>query len=315
MLFVTCACQRDYRGAVASVTIGTTTSEVNALVLIAEDQGYFAGNGLKVVHKIYPSGVAAIDGLLNHEVDLATGSEFAFANEVLSEQDIRTIGAISRSSIEYLVGRVDRGIENLSDLKGRTIGVPLGSRPEFALDRFLFLRGIDTTEVTLVDVPVNESVQALASGKVDAVAAWQPYIDRLRDQMGAQVVSWSVQEDQPSYTLVMTRGKWTEENGPAIARFLKSLVQAERFVADDPDAARSFVQTELNYDKDYMADVWPSYRFSVTLDETLVVVMEDQARWIIGRQLIPEQETPNFVNSIYVDGLVEVRPAAVSIIR
>jgi NitT/TauT family transport system substrate-binding protein len=268
-----------------------------------------------VTHEIYPSGVAALGGLFDDEVDLATGSEFAFVGEVLSQQDICTIGAINRSSSEYLVGRIDRGINDIADLEGKTIGVPLGSRPEFALDRFLYLRGIEASVATLVDVPVNQSVDALVSGKVDAVAAWQPYINRIREQMGDQVVAWSVQEDQPSYTLAMCRGEWAVENGDLIARFLKALVMAESYVADHPDEARAFVQAKLNYDADYMRSVWPAYRFSVMLDQTLVVAMEDQARWVINRGLTTDRQTPNFVNYIYADGLEAANPEAVNIIR
>jgi NitT/TauT family transport system substrate-binding protein len=176
------------------------------------------------------------------------------------------------------VGRLDRGITSIDDLRGKTIGVPLGSRPEFAMDRLLYYRGIDTPEVTLVDVPVNRSMAALVNGEVDAVAAWQPCIDRIREQIGDQVVVWSVQEDQPSYTLAMCGGEWAAENGPVIVRFLKSLVQAESYVADHPEAARTFIQAKLNYDADCMASVWPGYRFSVALDPALVVAMEDQAR-------------------------------------
>jgi len=309
------SCQGGDPGPLTSLRIGTTKSEVNLLILIAQDQGYFADNGLEVIHEIYPSGVAALDGLLDDEVDLATGSEFAFVGQVLAQKDVRSIGAISRSSIEYLVGRVDRGIHELGDLKGKTIGVPLGSRPEFALDRFLYFRGIEESDVTLVDVPVNQSVEALVGGRVDAVAAWQPYIDQIQEQMGDQVVSWSAQEDQPSYTLVMCQGEWAGDNQKSIARFLQSLVQAESYGVNHPEAVRALMQEKLNYDADYVASVWPDYRFSVLLDQTLVVAMEDQARWIISHNLSSKRQMPNFVNYIYFDGLEAVKPEAVNVIR
>ena len=309
------SCRGGYSGPVASVSIGTTKSEVNSLVLIAQEQGYFAKNGLDVTHEIYPSGAAALEGVSNHEIDMATGSEFAFVRRVLSQQDVRAITVITRSSIEYLVGRVDRGINSVADLKGKTIGVPLGSRPEFALDRFLYFRGIDASEVTLVDVPVDQSVEALASGQVDAVAAWQPYVDQIRNRMGAQVVSWSTQADQPSYTLLMSSAEWIGENQDVVVRFLRALVEAERYVAANPEAVRTLVQERSNYSKEYVVSVWPNYSFSILLDQALVVAMEDQARWMIGKNLSSAQETPNFVNHIFFDGLETVKPEAVNIIR
>jgi len=309
------ACRGDDPAPVTSVALGTTSSEVNALILIAQDLGYFASNGLNVAQTTYPSGVAALDGLFDGEVDLATGSEFAFVNRVLAEQDICTIGAISRSSIEYLVGRVDRGIEALADLEGKTLGVPLGSRPEFALSRFLYLHGIDATAVTLVDVPVNRAVDALANGEVDAVTAWQPYIDRIQERMGDEVVRWSVQQGQPSYTLLMCRGEWAGDHGELLTRFLTALVQAESYIVHNPEAARAAIQQRLGYDADYMASVWPDYSFSVMLDQALVVAMEDQARWIITNDLDTDRQTPDFLDYVYFDGLETVKPEAVNVIR
>jgi NitT/TauT family transport system substrate-binding protein len=309
------ACQGAGAPPATSLVLGTTSNEVNSLILIAQDLGYFAGNGLNVVDKTYPSGVAALDGLFDGAVDLATGSEFAFVNRVLAGDDICTIGAISRSSIEYLVGRADRGLETVADLEGKTIGVPLGSRPEFALDRFLYLRGIDPAAVTLVDVPAPLSPDALANGDVDAVATWQPYVDRIRERIGEDIVSWTMQQDQPSYTLVMCKGTWADDHGELLTRLLSALVQAESYVIHNPEAARAAIQAHLGYSTDYIEDVWPDYSFSVMLDQALVVAMEDQARWIITHNLGPDRRTPDFLDYVYFAGLETVKPEAVNVIR
>jgi ABC-type nitrate/sulfonate/bicarbonate transport system substrate-binding protein len=309
------ACQGPGSPPATSIVLGTTSSEVNALILIAQELGYFASNGLNAAHRTYPSGVAALDGLFKGEVDLATGSEFAFVNRVLAEQDICTLGAISRSSIEYLVGRIDRGLETLDDLEGKTIGLPLGSRPEFALDRYLYLHGIDAATVTLVDVPVDRAEEALVNGDVDAVGAWQPYVDRIRARLGPGVVTWSLQQDQPSYTLLMCKGEWADTHKELLTRFLSALVQAESYIVHNPDAARAAIQEQLDYSPDYMASVWPDYSFALLLDQARVVAMEDQARWIISNNLSPDRQTPDFLDYIYFDGLETVKPEAVNVIR
>jgi len=309
------SCQGDYSGPTASLNVGITTNEVNLLILVAEEQGYFTNNGLDIVEKMYPSGVAGLGGLLDHEVELVTGSEFALVGQVLSGKDICTIAAINRSAIEYLVGRVDRGISNVVDLEGKTVGVPLGSRPEFALHRFLYFQGVDVSELTLVDVPVAQSVDALVSGEVDAVAAWEPYTGEAKQRLGGQVVSWSVQEDQPSYNLVMSRADWTRENQELITRFLRSLVQAEAYVAVNPEAARALMREKYSYDEGHMANVWPEHSFSVLLDQALVVAMEDQARWILSQDLAGERQMPDFMTNICEEALEAVKPEAVSLIR
>jgi ABC-type nitrate/sulfonate/bicarbonate transport system substrate-binding protein len=309
------SCRTQAPVSLNAVSIGTTASEVNALILIAKEQGYFTGNGINLIHRTYPSGAAALAAVLAHEVDLATGSEFAFVGQILAAKEICTLASIDRSSLEHLVARRDGGISDLVDLKGKTVGVPIASRPEFALDRFLFFRGIDVSELTLVDVPVDQSVEALAGGKVDAVASWQPYVDRAKERLGGQIVTWSIQEDQPSYTLVMSKAGWAVENRELATRFLRSLVQAEEYVAGKPEAARALLYERLGYDQAYINSVWAEHAFSILLDQALVVAMEDQARWIINKNSAGNEQMPDLVVHICSEALEGVKPEAVNLIR
>ncbi len=297
------------------ITIGTTTSEVNSLIHIAQDMGYFNANGLDVTIQVYASGNAAIQGILNGEADMATASEFAFAGKVLSKEDIRIIGVINRSSVEYLVARKDRGINAISDLKGKRIGVPMRSRPEFALGRLLFLRGIDVSDVTMANVSPAQAVNAIVNGEVDAVSIWQPYVYRIQDRLADEVIVWSAQNAQASYNGVVATDKWTAEHPDLIRRVLKSLIQAETYNASNPEEARAIIRQKLDYSEEYMAAVWPDYQFSVSLDQSLVAAMEDEARWMMSNSLTAEKQVPNFPDYIYDEGLKAIRPGSVGIIR
>jgi ABC-type nitrate/sulfonate/bicarbonate transport system substrate-binding protein len=309
------ACRSQASDPPDTVSVGTTTNEVNTLILVAKEQEYFSGNGIDLIHKIYPSGVAGLGGVLAHEVDLATGSEFALVGQVLASEELCTIASIDRSSVEHLVARQDRGIHDLADLKGKTIGVPLNSRPEFALDRFLYFQGIDVSELNMVDVPVNQSVEKLVSGAVDAVATWQPYVDQAVERLGGQVVTWSVQEGQPSYTLVMSRMDWVAENQDVVARFLRALAQAEEYVVRNPEAARALLHKSLGLDEAYIASGWPEHTFSIQMDQALVVAMEDQARWIMNKNPAASMQMPDMLRHFCSEGLEHVKPEAVNLIR
>lgn len=66
------------------------------------------------------------------------------------------------------------GIAKLADLKGKKIGVEVGLVDHLLLLNGLKKAGLSENDVTIVPTPTNQAPQVLASGQVDAVAAWQP---------------------------------------------------------------------------------------------------------------------------------------------
>ena len=62
----------------------------------------------------------------------------------------------------------------MKDLKGKKIGVEVGFVDHLLLLKALESAGMTESDVTLVNIPTNELPNALASGAVDAISAWQP---------------------------------------------------------------------------------------------------------------------------------------------
>jgi NitT/TauT family transport system substrate-binding protein len=82
-----------------------------------------------------------------------------------------------------------------------------------------------------------------------------------------------------------------------------------------PKEAKAIVKKRLKYDDAYVAAIWPQHEFSLSLDQSLILAMEDEARWMIKNNLTKEKQIPDFVNYIYTDGLKAIKPEAVRIIR
>jgi NitT/TauT family transport system substrate-binding protein len=66
------------------------------------------------------------------------------------------------------------GLKSLKDLKGKKIGVEIGFVDHLLLLKGLEANGMKESDVELVNIPTAETPKALASGDVDAIAAWQP---------------------------------------------------------------------------------------------------------------------------------------------
>jgi NitT/TauT family transport system substrate-binding protein len=229
---------------------------------------------------------------------------------------IRIIGNMDKAEFIFLVGRKDRGIEGVSDLRGKRVGTTFGTVAHFHLGRFLNLNGLDIRDITLVDVKTpKEWVNAVADGDIDAIATAQPYARLAKERLGAGGVFWPAQSGQPLHGLVIASQEWITRHPEPTRRFLKSLAQAEEYVIRHPAQAKAIVQKRLNLDAAYMETVWSQNQFSLSLDQALIVTMEDEARWMVMNNLTGEKNIPNFLDYVYEEALRTIKPEAVNIIR
>ena len=307
------ACSRKME----SITIGYPPFESATLLYLAEDQKLFSRNGLHVTCRRYDTGVATLGGILNGEVDIAVGvGEFPLVARALQKDKMRIIGNIDKAEFIYLIGRKDRGIEKLSDLKGKRVGTTFGTAAHFHLGRFLDLHGMNMQDINLVDVKTPEQwVNAVVNGDIDAISTAQPYADSVKDSLGANAVVWAAQSGQPLYGLIISSEDWITKHPELATGFLQSLALAEEYLLRHPAESKAIVQKRLNLDVAYLETIWSQNQFTLSLDQSLIVTMEDQARWMIANGLTSEKRIPDFCDYIYSDSLKAVKPEAVNMIR
>ena len=308
---------KDYSGKMESITIAYSPFESTGLLWIADDQHAFSRNGLNATLRKYDTGVGSLDGLLKGEADIAAGvAEFPLVGRALQKAKIRIVGNIDKADFIYLVGRKDRGIAKASDLKGKKVGTTFRTVAHFYLGRFLDLNGMNAQDITLVDIRTPEGwVNAVANGDIDAISTAQPYAKLAKERLGDQAVVWPVQSGQFVHGLVISSNEWITKHPEVVTRLLKSLAQAEEYVIRNPAQAKAVIQKRLNLDAAYMETVWSQNQFSLSLDQSLITTMEDEARWMIKNKLTDAGEVPDFLNHIYEDALKAIKPEAVNIIR
>jgi ABC-type nitrate/sulfonate/bicarbonate transport system substrate-binding protein len=307
------SCSKGYSGKAETINFGANPSGSCGLIYIAQERGFFASEGLTVNVKDYDSGSAAIDAVLNGGMDIAWSSEFRLVRGAFTKEKINAVAVINRFTDQFIFGRIDGGVKNIADLKGKKIGVPRNTITEFYLTLFLMFNRVSINDVVLVDVLPAQAMDALTTGKVDAAVVWEPYSSQIKVQLADRAVVWSVQNAQPGFGVICSRNDWLAENPQTIIRFLKSIAQAEDYIIRNTEAARRIIQTRLNYDDVAMDTVWSECQFSISLDQSFILAMEDEARWMTSNSLTTEKTIPNFLDYVYTDGLKAVKPDAVKI--
>ncbi len=101
----------------------------------------------------------------------------------MTNGDALVTGATGKPSVGILINDYSNGndmlvarpgIASIADLKGKKIGVEVGFVAHLLALKALESAGLTADDVEWVNTPTNETPQVLASGAVDAIAAWQP---------------------------------------------------------------------------------------------------------------------------------------------
>lgn len=304
-----------YTGPSAQVTIGTALNDQSGLIWIAEQRGYFSENGLNATIKIFQAGRYAMSALLDGDVDVATVAEFVFVVSAMRDEKIRILGSICKADGHYLLARKEGKIREARDLKGKRIGIPLQTSAEFYLGRYLQLHGMNLHDVTAIDIQPTQLGEALTKGVVDAVLIWDPYAYAIEKTLGGNPVVRPAQGGQPWHWLLIAGNDYISNHTELIDRLLRSLYQAERFAVDNPAKAKRIVQERLNMDEAYIERAWPTIRLKLSLDQGLIIAMEDQSRWMIGRDQASNLRMPYYPSHVYWHSLEKANPASVTMIR
>ena len=317
--FVYLNSQNSYLGKTENISFGTflggSLEPYAALVYVAQGQGFFAQNGINLTITDYTSATNALNAALNSQVNLAISSEYAFVDtNVLKQGNLNIIATIDKSQSVSIVCRKDRSIETIPDLAGKKIGLTFQIAPQFYLARFLELNNINIQNVSQVNIPTTQYVTAIVNGTVDAVVVSDSSISQIENQLPNDTVVWSVQSNQLLDMIVSGRNDWIMQHPDLVTRFLKSLVKAEDYSVNHVAEAQSIVQRRLNITSSVIREKWSRHQFSLSLDQSLILAMQDESRWMIQTNLTNSTIIPNFVNYINVNGLESVKPDSVNII-
>ncbi len=313
------ACTRsDQQSASApeKATIAYTTSTDAVLAQVAQIKGYYLREGLNVVPHVHTYGKPALDEVLEGKADFATVAETPVMFAIMKGAKISVIATILTSNkYNAIVARKDKGILSPQDLKGRKIAATLGTTSDFFMDAFLTTHGISRQDLKVVDGKPQEMEDTLVNGDVDAVSLFNPNLVEVEKKLGNKVVAFY---DENIYTLtfnVVARQDFIQKNPDMVKKVLRALMKAEEFVRQSPAEAQQLVADSSKMDIALLRDVWADADFSVSLDQSLVLALEDESRWAIENRLIRKTTIPNYLDYIYFGGLESLKPRAVRILR
>jgi NitT/TauT family transport system substrate-binding protein len=127
-------------------------------------------------------------------------------------------------------------IGQMSELRGRRIGVESTALGALVLARALGLHGMQPRDVTVVQVPVFDQERAYRAGRIDAAVTFEPTRSRLM-AAGGRVIFDSQEIAGEIVDLLVVRPAALPQAAPALRALVAAWFRAQAFAAAHPDEA------------------------------------------------------------------------------
>jgi sulfonate transport system substrate-binding protein len=212
-----------------------------------------AGYDIDVVYTEFESGPPENEAFASGLQDVGVMGNVPAVSGIAAGQNRSIIGiAYNGEKTEAVLVSADSDIQSVAELKGKKIGLVVGSIAQNLLNILLEENGLSVDDVELINLSTGEQQEALATGQVDAVATWEPTITKIKSSGVGKVLADGT-------------GVFLGEN-PIIAR--------TEYVEANPEIVKIFLEeyqkaaTELNANREKYAQ---EYSDKFNLDADLIV--------------------------------------------
>ena len=241
------ACGGRTEGETAPVRVAYAPVVLDLPFFLGKDTGLFERKGVTIDARVFTSANDMVNALVADQVDVVTGvslvpvlnleAQFPGRVRILFHSKMT-----ASSAYDGIVVRSDSSLKNLSDLKGHKIAVYPGTTATNLLRAFLGDRGIQPKEVEIIALPPASHLNALSSGTVDALMAYEPTLTAAVIEQNARRLFGSiyVEMQNPSPISVTIVSRRFERSNPAlVAALSEGFQEAILQVRADPDGSRA----------------------------------------------------------------------------
>jgi NitT/TauT family transport system substrate-binding protein len=282
------------------IRIGVDSYNFSFQFRVAQAAGIFRKHGIDADISTYSFGIDTINAAILGQTDSAEGMDYAVASRFSENNNLRIVAHIGGPSPdgEKLYTRLPE-VRQVSDLKGKVLGVKKGTVNEYIWGKVFEIHGIDPKEVEQVYLGSSaELLAAYQTGEVDAFWA-SPEVERaVLDIPGSRLLG-NLDLAQTVYRgYLLLNEAFIRQNGAGVVRLLRALDEATAYIAAHPEETARIIYDDLKVPKETVLESIKFYNYDVRLGQEDIDHLANVANWSVEHGLIKNRyDIRQFVHS------------------
>jgi NitT/TauT family transport system substrate-binding protein len=280
--FIGCAKEKTASVPEKTITIGVMPDVESIPFIIAEKNGYFEKEGVKVKIEHFTSAkdrdsalqTGKLDGVITDVLAVVFANEGGINLKIISKND---------GNIELMAGKAS-GITAINELKGKSIGMSTNTIMEYSADKMLEASQIKGENVNKVAIPpLPTRLEMLQGGKIDAAILPEP-LAGLAVKNGAKVLNSTDQMANKAGAIAFT-AKSLQESPKEVKAVFRAYNDAVAYLQKEPASSYiDFVIKEQGFPAEIKDSIkLPKYTKAELPSEK---ILNDVVKWMKAKNLI-----------------------------
>lgn len=303
-----------------SIKIGIQMSPAMAVVMVADDRGFFEKSGVHVEIVPFTAGKFALQAQLAGSIDYSVSGEVPTCLAVLQGNRINVVSQVverTTNEVRVVAWRETEISEPEIYFKKakRKLSTSLGGGPE--MYTYTFLKDIRVTpdEVEIVSQKPEDMPASLESRSVDAIAVFDPFAFIAEKRLGEKAITFADRKLYSELYVLNASPDQLREYPKQLEQILNALIQAAEFIEAHPSDAKDIVARYTKLDLDVVNGIWGNFAFRPALTRELIDTWNDEVEWAKQTDKVPKSVArPDFRHDVISEAFLRhVSPTSVKI--
>ena len=226
------------------IKIGVIVYPGFAPFFIADEKGYFEKEGVNAKIVLISDPNQAIPLLESNEVQLLFSS--ADFTTIIADAGVDA-KEIFASDIGYGSDGllVKNDVNNISDLKGKTIYLGMGYPSHFLFRYLTKQAGLKNDDVTLIDMGADQVGAAFVARQIDYGMSWEPWLSQASERKDGKLLFSSKDEPGIITDTFVVRTDTLNSRNEDVKAVVKAWFDSIKFINSNPDEANSIMAKNL----------------------------------------------------------------------
>lgn len=258
----------------------------NQLQDALKEAGY---DDVEVTFTEFESGPPENEAFASGLQDIGVMGNVPAVSAIAAGQERSIIGiAYNGEKTEAVLVPEDSEISSVKDLKGKKIGLVVGSIAQNFIDVLLKENDLTTQDVELVNLSTGEQQQALAAGQVDAVATWEPTITKIEAAKTGKILADGTDiflGENP----IVARTEYTSQNPEIVQIFLEQYKEAAEELDKNKEQYEEKYAETLGLEADLLDTALSHVSEPVTISEEDITDLQGTADFLYDSGIITKK--------------------------